>query len=48
MSPMVAIAHVVVILSNIRTPRWARPAAITKEGMRNAAIAEPATLGYAS
>ncbi len=45
MKPMVAIAQVVDMLSNMRTPRWASAAAITKDGMRNAAIAEAATLG---
>lgn len=48
MNPIVAMAHVVVILSNIRRPRWHSAAAMAKEGIRNAAIAEPATLGYAS
>lgn len=45
MKPMVAMAQVVDMLSNMRTPRWARAAAMMKEGMRKAAIAEAATLG---
>jgi len=45
MNPIVAIAHVVDKLSNIRTPRWANAAARMKDGIRKAAMAEPATLG---
>lgn len=45
MNPMIATAHLVDRLLNINTPRWARAAAITKDGIRKAAIAEAATLG---
>jgi len=45
MKPMVAMAQVVLMFSNIRTPRWASAAAMTKEGIKKAAIAEAATLG---
>ncbi len=45
MKPMVAMAQVVLMLSNIKTPRWASAAAITNDGIRKAAIAEAATLG---
>lgn len=45
---MVAMAHVVLMFSNIRTPRCARAAAKMKDGMRKAAIAEAAKLGYES
>jgi hypothetical protein len=45
MKPMVAIAHFVLILSNMMTPRWQSAAAMMKEGMRKAAMAEAATLG---
>jgi hypothetical protein len=46
--PIVAIAHFIVMSSIIRIPRWESAAAITKEGIRKAAIAEAATLGYES
>ena len=45
MKPMVAIAQVVLMLSNIRTPRCASAAAMMKDGMRKAAMADAATLG---
>ena len=45
MNPIVAMAHFVDMLSNIKTPRWASPAASKKDGIRKAAIAEAATLG---
>lgn len=48
MNPIVAIPHFIVIVSNIRIPRWASTAAMRKEGMKKAAIAEAATFGYAS
>ena len=45
MNPMVAMAHLVDMLSNMRTPKCASAAAMTKDGMRKAAMAEAATLG---
>ena len=45
MNPMVAMAQVVLMLSNIRTPRCASAAAMMKDGMRKAAMADAATLG---
>jgi hypothetical protein len=44
-SPIVAIPHFVVIVSNIRIPRWESAAAMMKDGMKKAAIAEAATFG---
>lgn len=46
--PTVAMAQVEVIFSNMRTPRCAMAAAMRKDGMRKAAIADAATFGYAS
>lgn len=48
MNPRVANAQVVDMLSNIATPAWQRAVAMKKEGIRKAAIAEAATLGYES
>jgi hypothetical protein len=45
MKPIVAIAHLVLILSNMMTPRWQSAAAMMNEGMRKAAMAEAATFG---
>jgi hypothetical protein len=44
MKSMIAIAQVVGMFSNIRTPRWASAAAAMEEGMRKTAIADPAML----
>lgn len=45
MNPIVAMAHFVDMFSNIATPACASAAAIKKDGMRNAAMAEAATFG---
>jgi len=47
-NPSVAIAHVVLMLSNMTIPICANAAAIMKLGIKNAAIALAATFGYVS
>lgn len=48
MNPRVANAHFVDMLSNMATPAWQSAVAMKKDGMRKAAIADAATLGYES
>jgi hypothetical protein len=46
--PIVAIAHLIVMSSIIKMPTWDNAAEMTNEGIRKAAIADAATLGYES